>query len=394
MLVRAARQLSGKVKYTILIMSDSVNHQLLDEFKKYGDVVFLKDLVKINLTKYAIVRTIIPLREKRIRSLFVDIDLIHASCSFSVVLMRRISRILNNGVLESGGVYHSREYLWGDKTSLMRKKQLAIFNELPVNNVLFMNEYTTRLYSSVFAVNYTIALPIGVDTIKYLESKPDFTSCRIISIGRLVDFKTYNRHMITSLHSLNNRTERNFIFEIYGDGPELESLKCLAKSLNVKVNFYGKIEYESMPSILNGAFAFVGSGTAILEAAAAGIPSIVGVESIDSPLSHGFITQTTGLSFHEKGLDCKKIPYNEVISQLVSISLEEYENLSLNHRIRAEHFSLKNMELVLTGFYQGLNQIQNKKQNVGVAYSFSTALWLLKNILGFSKERKTMYDFK
>ncbi|EIY5969726.1 hypothetical protein MM801_005010, partial [Escherichia coli] len=146
-LVRAAKNLSKDVKYTLLIMSDATNKDLLDKFSIYGDVIFLSDLLLFNAGKYAILRTLLPLNRQKVRTLLSHIDIIHASCSFSLILMRKLSCILNKGILESVGVYHSREFLWGEKKRLMRKTQLSMFKKIPANNVLFMNEYTVKLYS-------------------------------------------------------------------------------------------------------------------------------------------------------------------------------------------------------------------------------------------------------
>lgn len=393
-IVRAAKKLSNDIRFTLLIMSDAVNPKLLEEFKIYGEVIFLKDLLKIKLTNYAIVRTILPLNESIVKSKLSHINVIHASCSFSIALMRRLSQLLNNKVIESVGVYHSREFLWGDKNNSMRAKQLSIFNEIPEKNVVFMNDYTARLYSEVFNKNYTIALPIGIDTTKYNICKPDFNSCRIVSIGRLVDFKTYNKHMIKALHALKKYNNvKSFIFEIYGDGEEMVELKALAKNMGVETTFYGKLDYALMPSILDGAFLFVGCGTAIVEASAAGVPSIIGVESMQEPLSHGFLTQTQGLSFQEKGLNLKTYTYTELLNKLNSLTQHEYEFLSNEHRVRADTFSLQNMERVLSSYYMELEPIKFHNVQLGYSYLLNTFVWLIKNKLNLSKERNTMYDF-
>jgi hypothetical protein len=215
-LVRAAEQLSENVKYTVLIMSDAVNKDLLEKFSRYGDVYFLRDLLSLNIGQYAILRTILPLNKSKVKHLFSDIDIIHASCSFSLPLMRKISKILGDKVIESVGVYHSREFLWGNKERIMRRTQLSLFQQIPANNVIFMNDHTVGLYSKEFKIKYSCALPIGIDINIYSDCKPSQHNGRIVSIGRLVDFKTYNAHMIRFLSRLNH--ENKYTFEVYGDG--------------------------------------------------------------------------------------------------------------------------------------------------------------------------------
>lgn len=391
-LVRAAEKLEGKVKFTLLLMSDSINIELLDKFKRYGNVVFLKDILLLNITKYAILRTILPLNKSKVRALFNDIDIIHASCSFSLPLMRRVSSILNENIIESIGVYHSREFLWGDKSRLMRKKQISLFSDVSAENIIFMNDYTVSMYSSTYNKNYKNALPIGIEIERYMDCLPNARSGRIVSIGRLVDFKTYNYHMIMCLAKLESQYRKKITFEIYGDGPEMENLKKMADDKNINAKFLGKLEYNEMPAILNGASLFVGSGTAIVEAAAAGVPCIIGIESIQKPLTYGFITETKGLSFQEMGLDYPMHSYSDVINNLCSMSEDDYASLSAKHRVRAKVFSSDNMEKTLMNYYCNLSKCTDKS-DVGFLYIIGIFNWLLMNKFKINNERKTMYDF-
>ncbi|EKG5097079.1 glycosyltransferase, partial [Escherichia coli] len=391
-LVRAAKNLSKDVKYTLLIMSDATNKDLLDKFSIYGDVIFLSDLLLFNAGKYAILRTLLPLNRQKVRTLLSHIDIIHASCSFSLILMRKLSCILNKGILESVGVYHSREFLWGEKKRLMRKTQLSMFKKIPANNVLFMNEYTVKLYSDIFKVNYYNALPIGIDIGIYSECIPNKNSGRIVSIGRLVDFKTYNYHMIDYLSTLSSERRNMLCFEIYGDGPESVALKKLAKQRNVKVKFGGRLEYKDMPSILDGASLFIGSGTAIVEAAAAGVPCIIGIESIDEPLTYGFLTETVGLSFQEMGLNYPLKKYEMAMSEFYELSEEDYLILSDKHRRRAKDFSLDNMKSIILDYYENLSDNTTRNKPC-IMYALSTMFWMILNKMKINNERNSMYDF-
>lgn len=385
---RAAQKLQGQVKFTLLLMSDSVNSDLLAKFEQYGDVYFLDDLLSFKISKYAILRTIMPLNSKKIRRIFQNIKIIHASCSFSVPLMRRLTSILGNDVVESVGVYHSREFLWGDKKKTMRRKQISLFSSIPMSNVIFMNDYTAKMYSGIYNNIYTNALPIGIELNAYSSCTPDYSSKRIVSIGRLVDFKTYNKHMIKTLSELKS----SFKFEVYGDGPELGALQKIADNVNVDVTFHGRLEYKKMPDILNGASLFIGSGTAIVEAAAAGLPCIIGVESIQEPKSYGFLTQTQGLSFQEMGLDYPLKNYIDLVNDFSSLTEAEFMKTSAEHRARAEVFSSENMCKILLDYYSNLT-ISKARPKVGFMYTLGVLKWLVENKYNVNNERKTMYDF-
>lgn len=387
---RAAKKLNGKIKFKLLLMSDSVNADLVARFRMYGEVFFLKDYIKFNFIKYAIIRTLLPLNKEKLKILLDDVDIIHASCSFSLMLMKRLNYIDDGRSTECVGVYHSREFLWRGRNSIMRSMQVKYFNEMPACNVIFMNDFTCQLYSKLWGKKYSKTLPIGIDTDIYKKCEPDFSSKRIVSIGRLVDFKTYNALMISTLASLGNTSNIKYSFEIYGDGPERENLEKLGCELKVNVKFYGGVSYDELPNILNGAFLFVGCGTAIVEAAAAGVPSIIGIESEKECVSHGFLVDTKGLSFQEKGLKLPLHSYKSLLDKISSMDVLEYTDFSASHRIRADDFSLSRMEIAILDYYNSLELTKSKY--ISFKYFLSTLYWLAMNKLGLISERKTMYD--
>lgn len=389
-LLRAAKQLKNEVRYKLLLMSDSYDHELLNGFEKYGDVYFLKDFISIFDPKYATLRTIAHLKKDSVRTLLADVDIIHASCSFSLPLMNIMVNISQREMIRSVGVYHSREFQWGNCNQYMRKLQLSLFRNIPSKNVIFMNEFTCNLYGKKFQKDYFKTLPIGIDTKLYLNCEPGWKSKRIVSIGRLVDFKTYNYHMIDVLHKRDDRDE--FIFEIYGDGPEKSKLEDYAKFKGVNVNFFGSVDYSFLPTIFNGAFLFVGCGTAIVEAAAAGIPSIIGVESEHDGFTPGLLTHTDGLSFQEKGLNQSKKHFTELFDYIVKLSEQEYNDLSILHRRRSETFSLQEMKKSLLSYYNDL-EYTKLSDRVSSQYMISLVCWVVKNRIGMSHERASMYDF-
>jgi glycosyltransferase involved in cell wall biosynthesis len=156
------------------------------------------------------------------------------------------------------------------------------------------------------------------------------------------------------------------------------------------VKFYGGVSYDELPNILNGAFLFVGCGTAIVEAAAAGVPSIIGIESEKECVSHGFLVDTKGLSFQEKGLKLPLHTYNSLLDRISNMNAQEYVDFSALHRIRADDFSLPRMETALLDYYNNLTLA--KPEDISFKYIFSTLYWLAINKLGLVSERKTMYD--
>lgn len=116
-----------------------------------------------------------------------------------------------------------------------------------------------------------ISLPVELVRFRAVKRSPD--PYRIVSVGRLDDYKTYNIFMIEIVRRLVDRG-LDVRYDIYGEGPyqskiELEIQKY---KLEDRVCLRGHLAYEHFPQVLKTAYCFVGMGTAAIEAAAAGVP--------------------------------------------------------------------------------------------------------------------------
>lgn len=243
----------------------------------------------------------------------------------------------------SVGIYHSMETVWWrDKNTYFRNKLLELFDR-NISLTLFPNEETLNIakeYSKLDHVNDFNILPLGINLAEYKDCTPNKHSLRIISIGRLVDFKTYNENIISCLKKL--RELAAFEYYVYGEGPQKNKLKKMALEYGVSdyVHFMGEIKYCQLKDVLNKSFCFIGSGTTIIEASAAGIPSIVGIESIEQPLTCGFFSEIEGYSYNESSATSRRVSIESEICQLYKKEDGEYELLSLAHREKAKEFDI------------------------------------------------------
>lgn len=241
------------------------------------------------------------------------------------------------------GIYHSREILWWRKRNVyFRKKMLELYDR-NVALTLFPNEITAKLAGNFvkFDSSKIKLLPLGISLENYRLTRPQQNSLKLLSVGRLVDFKIYNHHVITILSQL--RQTGDFQYYIYGDGPEKSKLEHLAVECNVAqyVHFMGEVEYSELSSVLNGAFCFIGSGTTLIEASASGVPSIVGIESIAKPETCGFFSEVEGFSYNEVSATNYRIPIAACIMSLYGLSEEQYQTLSERHRAKAGQFNIQ-----------------------------------------------------
>jgi 1,2-diacylglycerol 3-alpha-glucosyltransferase len=234
--------------------------------------------------------------------------------------------------------------LFEDKNNYFVNTAKNIFKNLPIENVIFFNEKSALIHSKRFSKDYSKSTitPIGIAT-ENLEYLPLVNkSNKVISIGRLTPFKTYNSCMIDAIARL--KTKGIILnYEIYGTGECEKSLKDKIQQLDLQdqVQLKGDISYDRIKEVLNGALAFVGSGTALIEASAAGVPSIIGIEHATDSATYGFLHSTSGLSYHDAGLGYPLTTFDSCLQALVEGSnsdLAIHSNLAKN---RAKDFSIE-----------------------------------------------------
>ncbi len=111
---------------------------------------------------------------------------------------------------------------------------------------------------------------------------------RIVSIGRLAPMKEYNLYMIDVVEALLKRGH-DVCYHIYGDGPLEGQMKELiaSRQLGSRVILHGRLDYDRIAEVLKDACAFVGMGTAVIEAAQLGVPNLVAVPYDTTGVTYG-----------------------------------------------------------------------------------------------------------
>lgn len=243
------------------------------------------------------------------------------------------------------GVYHPLEYFWRpEASSYIQNFVRSLFLKVPHKNIVFLNEATCArtskyLHRDYFAEGNIIPLPISTSTLAGIQRNPQ--KGKIVSVGRLVDFKTYNVRMIETIAKL-RKQGFDIQYEVYGDGPMKEEMMSTAMRLEIAnhVIFHGSIPYQELAKVFSEAFCFVGMGTSMLEAAAAGVPSLVAIEDGQEGTSFGFFSEVEGCNLGEKETSVRQIPFEQTIEKLLEMNTSEYHQLSLAHKRKAEKFDI------------------------------------------------------
>lgn len=352
--VRMAKQraIEGKKNYFLLLSPEKrCDKELLSDARQYAEVYFLQDICALPtwITGYIPLHLALTLPLKSsTQALFRQVDHVHVANGICAHFFMYLSRVLPANVKFTLGLYHSLEYCWGD-TKLPyyeRANREFFFNELNKQSVYFFNESMVPLYESVSKQSFQAVnlFPLGVverKTIAEPLKKAQDKTLRLVSVGRLVPFKTYNFHMLDVVADL-MRKGVSITYDIYGDGPcemQLQE-KITSLSLDKVVCLKGRLNYSKFADVVSCYDIFIGSGTAIVEASSLGTCSIVGIEHVEHAVSYGFFADLPGFSYNEDGLYPKQ-PIAKFIEHYLSLSPEDLRQFKAKHMEKAALFSLE-----------------------------------------------------
>ncbi len=349
-----ARYAMGLKTKILLTQPEILSHpELLTEARKYGDVVFIQQLFAVPSVVLKVIPKaffpLLPVKRHLIGQVFKDIRQVHVSDGFSAMLSFSLMQRLEKQLPITVGFYHSKEFLWGANKNLPyfeKVNRSFVFNCLPQNNLVIFNESLVPLYQQYGRdLSKANCFPIGVVDVssgdnKQISYAKSNSLLKIVSVGRLVDFKQYNKWMIELVAELQNSVTP-LEYHIYGHGPLDASLRDLAKRLGVvdAVYFHGLLNYADFDTTVAQYDVFVGSGTAIVQAAALGVPAIIGIENVPEPYSYGFLADIPGFSYNEDGLH-KKIPVAGLLHHYFAMSDTDKTLLKLKHIEKAKTFSM------------------------------------------------------
>ena len=338
-IVRLCRQINKEgVEVDVLLLSNKKNKELVEELGKYANIITHNYFPLSNGMSWF--NALIPVLSLGLKKQYYTVHAVDLLCLY--VLNANRNKIKFDSV--SVGLYHGQEaFCWINSKYYFSKEILELFRA-NVNCSMHFNECSLNRVSSMFSdctISASAVFPLGINLDGVERSLSSFESNKIVSIGRLVNFKTYNFHVISILSRL--REYRDFEYYIYGDGPEKDKLIEHAINNNVEnyVHFMGSVCYSEFKSVLEQSFCFVGSGTAIIEASAAGIPSIVGVDSIKKPDTSGFFSDVSSYSYNEYEEGRHYSSIFSVFETLLSFNDYEYSSLCNDHIKKARCFDIK-----------------------------------------------------
>ncbi|KAF7779296.1 hypothetical protein PMAN_a0156 [Pseudoalteromonas marina] len=321
----------------LLSLPHESNSELLNEMKKYANVLFPNDIF-LNLGKFTRrLPLLVPVKKRALERILENVDQIHASDGMHALVGYRLSNILNKNIVVTVGFYHYIKFLWGGDNVAWHEKvnRKFIFDFLPEKSLLFFSEGNRQLYVKHKRKKLTDAntFRLGVIDKKDIKVSGEVKlPIKILAIGRLVDFKTYNFYMIKVLKNLKTKGF-NVQFDIYGDGPLKAQIadEINKAGLSESIHLKGTLDYLKFDETVSNYNLFIGSGTAIIQAAALGLPSIVGVENVIEAETYGYFSDVNQYEYNLKGLDLEMISVETIIEDYINMNTQQRKALISSH---------------------------------------------------------------
>ncbi|MEA1987927.1 MAG: glycosyltransferase [Pseudomonadota bacterium] len=373
--VRMAKERhKNNLNTTLLLLSkpNESNQELLKEMQKYSMVLFYYDIVYDIpiLSKYFPLIT--PIKKEKIINLFKKVDQIHAFVGMHALLGQKLSLVAKKTVPITIGFYHYITYTWGDGNVAYHEKlnRQFVFDYLPKECLLFWSEGNKEYHATHKGMDFSKSktFRLGVVDKKNIQISGRVHSIlKIVAVGRLVEFKTYNLYMLDIVRRLLDQGIP-IQFDIYGDGPLHAQMQKKIEELNLHKNVFlkGSLDYSLFDETIAQYDLFIGSGTAIIQAASLGVPSIVGVENMLNPKTYGYFSNVHQYEYNLKNLDLKLFNVEEIIL--------DYFRFTDNQRLK-----LKNEHLNCTEMFtnQSCQDSMDKLKNINMpSDSFKVNYWL------------------
>lgn len=236
------------------------------------------------------------------------------------------------------GVYHPESYKRERMEGIV--KTLKLIDPKFYKKLLFMNPSIQKMTEEAIGETLDNAIfPMPLDFCAPTKTQGNFQSRRIVSIGQLAHFRTYNYYMVDIMEKL-IQIDPEFTFHIYGTGQGEECLreKIANSTARDHIFMHGAFTYAEKTRALQDSFCFVGMGVPLIEAAGCGIPAIAAKINDPFGVTEGFLHQLppyeSGDSFAEAS---EQFSVQEQIEKLLS-SETEYRKISKRDRLKANEF--------------------------------------------------------
>ena len=241
------------------------------------------------------------------------------------------------------GVYHQAEYI-PSRPVLRDRVAAKLFNALPVSNVVFCTDGCRDDHASHFGTHFlsSSVMPLYLDVPRtHCVVRPVLDVLHMLSIGRLVEFKTYNLQALHAIYELRQRGMK-VCWTVVGDGPMKNKMIQLAAELQIsdQVRFLGERPYDQLEAYYLACDVYLGAGTTILQAASYGCVVICSVDGEKSWNTSGFLHDRVGVVHSDLVASDALTPLPGVLSSFYLADSSARKSWSLQSRAIVSGYTL------------------------------------------------------
>lgn len=304
------------VEVTLLLLRRKFNAELISRLDGCCRIRFLDELF--------------PYTKKRIEEkLGSEFDIVFCTISYALIIGGwLVSRAGLGAPKFVPAVFQTHIYCEDSDSFHWCLTRHLVAKEINPQSMIFGNNAGRDIHAQKLGVDYSsspiVRLFVEIDKYSF-KCRKNLPRKKIVSIGKIISFKTYNFTMLDVISSLLS-DGYDVEWHVYGDGPLLAELIARVKQrkLENQVILHGGIEYSQFESALADAFIFVGSGTSLIEAAACGVPALTTIEYSEAPISYGFISEIAGFDMIEPGLNMPIHQLADKIKYLLECDHDQY----------------------------------------------------------------------
>lgn len=235
------------------------------------------------------------------------------------------------------GVYHPRVFPLDLRRPVSSMLNYLWGRSISYKSVYFMNQECRTSNVKSLGVKYErcaiINLPVEILNMNWVAKE---RQVKIVSVGRITSFKAYNFSAAKIIKELRD-DGINVTWDIYGHGEdEAELLKLATHCPGLR--FMGQLNPEDFSKIGLEYDLFIGMGTAAIQSASLGLPTLLAVDELGD-WCHGYVFDAPPGNVGEKTNESKYIRVFDAILKFNSISMSEKDFISKKCRYWAESFA-------------------------------------------------------
>jgi len=230
-------------------------------------------------------------------------------------------------------ILHPRDLMRETEKRHVHLMNKFVAHAIGLQNLVFMNEQCRITHSAFLSrdlsSNKIVPVPIDEREPRWMNRTND-GPVRIICVGRIVNFKAYN-FALPSILAKFAEEGRSVSCDIFGYGSDEAKLTDLIKQYGVSdvLKFRGSIPLEKFDDLVSDYDLFIGMGTAALQAAQLGVPTILAIVD-DEHGAHGFIDSAPFGNLGENDPSTPRRDLKKLIEAYLNASPQERMKISLD----------------------------------------------------------------